>query len=39
MWVTTEGMYAVNTVVGDAVVSVVMYGIAGMVVAKILHEG
>ena len=39
MFGTTEGMYTVATVVGDAVVSVVMYGIAGMVVAKILHEG
>ena len=39
MFGTTEGMYTVTTVVGDAVVSVVMYGIAGMVVAKILHDG
>ncbi len=39
MFGTTEGMYTVGTVVGDAVVSVVMYGIAGMVVAKILHDG
>lgn len=39
MFGTTDGMYTVTTVVGDAVVSVVMYGIAGMVVAKVLHDG
>ena len=35
---TTEGMHTMTTVVGDAVVMLVMYGIGGMVVAKVLHE-
>lgn len=39
MFGTTEGMNTMTTVVGDAVVMLVMYGIGGMVVAKILHDG
>ena len=39
MFGTTEGMFTATTVVGDAVVSVVMFGIAGMVIAKVLHDG
>lgn len=38
MFGTTEGLNTMTTVVGDAVVMLVMYGIGGMVVAKILHD-
>ena len=36
---TTDGMHTMATVAGDAVVMLVMYGIGGMVVAKVLHDG
>ena len=36
---TMEGMHTMATVAGDAVVMLVMYGIGGMVVAKVLHDG
>ena len=36
---TTDGINTMTMVVGDAVVMLVMYGIGGMVVAKVLHEG
>ncbi len=39
MFGTTEGLNTMTTVIGDAVVMLVMYGIGGMVVAKILHDG
>lgn len=39
MFGTTDGINTMTTVIGDAVVMLVMYGIGGMVVAKILHDG
>ena len=39
MFGTTEGLNTMTTVIGDVVVMLVMYGIGGMVVAKILHDG
>ena len=39
MFGTTVGLNTMTTVIGDAVVMLVMYGIGGMVVAKILHDG
>ncbi len=39
MFGTTDGLNTMTTVIGDAVVMLVMYGIGGMVVAKILHDG
>ncbi len=39
MFGTTEGLNTMTTVIGDAVVMLVMYGIGGMVVAKVLHDG
>lgn len=36
---TTEGLNTATTVIGDAAVMLVMYGVGGMVVAKVLHDG
>ena len=36
---TMDNMYTATTVIGDAVVSLVMYGIAGAVVAAVVNRG
>ncbi len=36
---TTDGLVTTTTVIGDAVVMLIMYGVGGMVVAKVLHDG